>query len=198
MSLLKSIYEWRPWKGERKLDALPFEELTSSYADDPGGTYTEFVRRLQRLIFYAVSEYLLRTEGHTTREAIEEKVGSIFQEFSPQFGSGDPQTILLRYASVIRKELDEEAFHVIGLFFYKQLPTYHIADEQARSVLAAAYQEALSEQTKPMVEILAERFNRNPEEIQRILRKANQDLQTVMNDEFTRDELSELTEGYLP
>lgn len=198
MGVFKSIYEWRPWKQERKLEALPFEELQSSYAESPAGTFTEFTRRLQRLVFYAASEYLGRTQSETTREAIEEKVGRIFEEFSPEFASGEPQKVLLRFASVIRRQLDEESFRVIGPFFYKQLPTYHIADEEARIVLAATYQEALSSQTMPLAEILAERFNRSPEEIQKILQKANEELKRVIAQEFTRDELSDLTDGYLP
>jgi hypothetical protein len=196
MGIIQTIYGWLPWSGERKLEALPFEELQESAAENPVGAYEEFVRRMQRLVFYAAEEYLQRNSAEVTREATEEKVSHIFEEFSPQFGSGDPSTILLRFAAVIRRELDDEAFRVIGLFFYKQLPTYHISDNDARIILAASYQEALSNEGS-LKEALAERFNRSPNEIERILKKAHKEYEKVTSEEFSTDELEELTEGYL-
>lgn len=198
MGFRETIYGWLGLTGERRLEALPFEELQESYAKDPVGTYTEFGRRLQRLVFYAAEEYLSRTSSGVNVAAIEDKVGQIFEEFSPQFGSGDPQTILLRFAAVLRRQLDGESFQVIGRFFYKQLPTYHISDDEARIVLAASYQEALSKQAMSLKEVLADRFNRSPTEIEKILRRANEEFERVITEEFTVEELNELTEGYLP
>lgn len=194
MGIFETIYGW--WTGERKLEALPFNELQASGAENPVSAYTEFIRRLQRLVFYAAEEYLQRNSTQVTREAIEEKVGQIFEEFSPEFGSGDPHTVLLRFAAVIRRELDAEAFGIIGLFFYKQLPTYHISDDEARIILAASYQEALSNEGS-LKEALADRFNRSPDEIERILKRAHEEYEKVITEEFSSDELTELTEGYL-
>jgi hypothetical protein len=195
MAFLQTIYRWL-WTGERKLEALLFEELQDYAAENPEGAYNEFVRRLQRLVFYAAEEYLQRNSSEVTRDAIEEKVGKIFEEFSPQFGSGDPQTILLRFAAVIRRELDADSFGIIGLFYYKQLPTYHISDDEARIILAASYQEALSSEGS-LKEALAYRFNRSPDEIERILKRAHKEYDKVINEEFSSEELNELTEGYL-
>ena len=112
MRRVKSIYEW--WKGKRKLDALPFEELQSTYAEDPVGAYKEFVRRLSRLVFFAATAYLKKVDPKSSQAEIEQKVERIFREFSPQFTSGDPQKILLRFADVIRNELDDATFSALA------------------------------------------------------------------------------------
>jgi len=195
MSFLKTIYRWL-WTDERKLEALLFEELQDYAAENPEGAYNEFIRRLQRLVFYAAEEYLQRKSSEVTRDAIEEKVGQIFEEFSPQFGSDDPQTILLRFAAVMRRQLDADSFGIMGLFYYKQLPIYHISDDEARIILAACYQDALSSEGS-LKEALADRFNRSPDEIEKILKKAHKEYDKVMREEFSSDELNQLTEGYL-
>lgn len=192
MRRVKSIYEW--WKGKRKLDALPFEELQSTYAEDPVGAYKEFVRRLSRLVFFAATAYLKKVDSKSSQAEIEQKVEHIFREFSPQFTSGDPQKILLRFADVIRNELDDATFSAMAPVFYLQLPLYHIADERARRLLAAALQEVKLDEVPYL---LAQRFNEPVEEIEKGLIKANADLQKVIKEDFTPEELRELTEGYV-
>src|SRR5215467_5177838 len=144
MGLLESISRWRPWKARAKVDGIPFEELQNRYSEDANATYKEFIRRLHQLIFYAASEYLERTKGRRRQEEIENIVIGIFEEFSPQFAIGSPDKILVRFAQVIRNQLDDKAFRVIAALFYKQIPIYHLSDEGERRLLAAVYEEGLS------------------------------------------------------
>lgn len=200
MGLIESIYEWRqrkPWRRRPRLDGLPFEELQERYDEDPGGVYKEFIRRLRGLVFWAVNAYMTKINPGTSRDTIEEKTMNIFQEFSPQFIRGEPQTILLRFAAVIRSELDDEVFRAMGVHYYKQLPIYHINDDEARRFLAAAFQYGLHDGEKPIEEMLAERFNETPERVESILTRANAHLKKVIKKDFTPDELKELTEGYV-
>jgi len=100
----------------------------------------------------------------------------------------------LRFADVIRNELDDATFSAMASVFYLQLPIYHIADDRSRRLLAAALQEGRPDEA---VEILAERFNEPVEEIEKGLQKANADLKKVISEDFTPEEIRELTEGYV-
>ena len=192
MRAFKSIYEW--WKGKRRIDAVPFEELQSSYRDDPAGCFKEFVRRLSGLVFSAAASYLKRIDPRTSTGSIRAKTERIFQEFSPQFIGGEPQTILLRFADVIRRELDDATFSAMAPIYYLQLPIYHVADDRSRQLLAAFLQEGKPDE---VVELLAQRFNEPVEQIEYDLQKANRDLRKVISEDFTPEELRELTEGYI-
>ena len=198
MGLFESTYGWIPWKRRPELWAIPFEELQNRYSEDPKAVYEEFVRRLRWLVFYAAEEYMGRTQPGRTREEIEDAVIGIFEDFSPEFNSGEPQMILVRFANILRRALDDEAFRVIARRFYTQFPIYHLSDRWERRLLAAAYEEGLTKQAKSMAESLAERFDVAPDEVRKILAKANNDLAKIIQQEFDVDELRELSEGYLP
>jgi hypothetical protein len=198
MGLFESTYRWIPWKSRPDLRAIPFEELQNRYSEDPKAVYEEFIRRLRWLVFYAVEEYMDRTQPRRTREEIEDTVIGIFQDFSPEFNSGEPQMILVRFANIVRRALDDEAFRVIARRFYRQVPIYHLSEPLERRLLAAAYEEGLSKEGTSMAETLAERFDVAPDEVRKILAQANKNLAKVIQQDFDGDELRELSEGYLP
>jgi hypothetical protein len=199
MDVLETIRRWRLWWGRPKLEALPFEELQNRYGEDTQGVYREFSRRLHKLVFYAAQDYLGRHGDNRAQKDVEELVIRIFEDFGPEFGSGEPTMLLLRFANAIRRVLDEEAFRRIVEFYYRLLPTYHIVDEQERRFLAAAFQAALAgEKEKDLDEILAERFETTVEEAGSILASARHHLDHVIGNEFEAGELHDSTEGYLP
>jgi len=79
------------------------------------------------------------------------------------------------------------------------LPVYHIPDDRERRLLAAAYQEALSQpEGSSFTNSLATRFGVTADEIQTILPRANRTLSKVIQEEFEAGELARLTVGYLP
>jgi hypothetical protein len=198
MGLLDSTYRWRPWRRRPDLSTVPFEELQNYYSGDPKGAYEEFIRRLRQLVFYAAEEYLTRAGSASASDEVENRVMEIFAEFSPEFNSGEPQMILARFAKVIRRLLDEDAFRVIARHFYTQLPLYHLSDAQERRFLAASYEGALSKTESSLAETIAKRFDVTPDEVRKSLPKANQNLAKVIEREFGADELQEISEGYLP
>jgi hypothetical protein len=199
MGLLETISRWRFWGKLPEWDALPFEELQNRYEEGPEAIYKEFIRRLNKLVFYASVDYLKRNRQSVTKQSAEEKMMRTFEEFGPEFGNGEPATLLRRFADAIRRVLDDQAFDGIGYFYYSLLPTYHIRDHQERKLLAASYQAALQgEKGKDIDEALAERFDLSVEKVRLILHSARRRLQDVMDKEFGAAELRELTEGYLP
>src|SRR5208282_6395343 len=122
MDVLETIHRWRLWWGRPKLEALPFEELQNRYGEDPQGVYREFSRRLHKLVFYAAQDYLGRHGDNRAQKDVEELVIRTFEDFGPEFGSGEPTMLLLRFANAIRRVLDEEAFRRIVEFYYRLLP----------------------------------------------------------------------------
>lgn len=198
MGVLETIRRWRPWSGRPRLEALPFEELQNRYAEDPQGVYREFIRRLHRLVFYAAEDYLGR-HGNRDQQEVEEMTMRVFEDFGPEFGSGEPITLLVRFSSAIRRILDGEAFQQIVEVYYRLLPTYHITDDAERRFLAAAYQGALAgDGQRDIDQILAERFETTVEEAGSILASARRHLDDVIGNDFEAAELQEATEGYLP
>src|ERR1700691_4114630 len=118
MGVLETIRRWRPWRGRPRLEALPFEELQNRYAEDPHDVYREFIRRLHRLVFYAAEDYLGR-HGNRDKQEVEEMTMRVFEDFGPEFGSGEPITLLVRFSSAIRRVLDGEAFQQIVEVYYR-------------------------------------------------------------------------------
>lgn len=201
MTLLETIYRWIVFKKHPSLGALPFEELQTRYENEPLAVYEEFIRRLKTLVFYAAHDYLKREHERSGRPAVErleveEKLIEVFREFGTEFTNGTPITILLRFATVIRRLLGDESFEKIACIYYPLLPTYHISNEKERRMLAAAYEEALSGRVD-IDEVLAERFGMSVDEAHSILQKARQHLDQIVNEEFEPGELQEATEGVL-
>lgn len=199
MDVLRTIRRWVRQIQGTKLEALPFEELQNRYKSDPQEIYKEFTRRLHRLVFYASEDFLKRQGGFVRQEVIEERVMRVFEEFGPEFGSGEPIMLLARFASAIRRVLDTAAFELISTFYYRLLPAYHIFDDAQRRFLVAAYQEALgSKQGKMIDEALAERFETTTVQASSILKLARTKLDEVVQNEFEVSELQQATEGCLP
>jgi hypothetical protein len=197
MGVLETIRRWRPWKGRPKLEAVPFEELQNRCAEDPEGVHREFIRRLHKLVFYAAAEYLKR-HGNRDQREVEEMTMRVFEDFAPEFASGEPIRLLVRFSHAIRRVLDREAFEGIVHLYYPLLPTYHIPDDAERRFLAAAYQAVLAgDGERDIDEILAERFETTVEEAGSILASARKHLDEVIRDDFEAAELKEATEGYL-
>jgi hypothetical protein len=182
-----------------RLEALPFEELQNRYKSDDHEIYKEFTRRLHRLVFYASEDFLKRQGVFVGQEEIEELVMRVFEDFGPEFGSGEPIMLLVRFANAIRRVLDPTAFDRISTFYYPLLPAYHISDDLERRYLVGAYQEALgNKQGKMIDEVLAERFETTASEASSILKRARQELDEIIQSEFEVSELQQATEGCLP
>ena len=197
MAPFGTILDWIHWRRNPRLDSLRFEELQERYAEDQQGTYREFIRRLRPLVFYAAEHYLQSIGNAFTEIDVDNKVDEVFEDFSPEFDSGDPATLLQRFAGAIRRVLDDEAFRVIGPTFYRLLPIYNVPDAQQRRFLAAVYEQALSTPDDSVVESLATRMGVTSEEASEVLQRANKSVQKVMREDFSATELRDLTDGYL-
>ena len=199
MRLPQSIHRWIAQKQGGRLEALPFEELQNRYEKDPTGIYREFVRRLHKLVFFAAEDFLRRKGCGLDKNDIEELAVSVFEDFGPAFGIGEPIMLLVRFAFAIRRVLDQDAFVMIATFYYKLLPAYHVSDDDERRFLVGAYQEALGNKDgRAIDEVLAERFETTNAKAASLLRRANEHLEKVIRGEFESSELSQATEGYLP
>jgi hypothetical protein len=200
MGTLETIYRLMRKAGLRPaLDVLPFEELTGHYGWEGEAVFAEFVRRLDRIVFYAALDYCVRQNPSASKDEIEEQKIRVFEDFAPEFGSGDPPTLLRRFAEVIRRGLDEKAFEKIAHRYYYQLPLYHLKDDRQRQFLAAFYQNGVgTEEGKRLAEDLAERFQVTVEEAGRLLEKGQRSVNEIIENDFTTQELSELTEGNVP
>lgn len=197
MAPFRTILDWIPWKGKVSLDSLPFEELQEQYAEDQQGTYREFIRRLRPLVFYAAQQYLQSRGNVLTEIEVNNKTDEVFEDFSPEFGCGDPATLLQRFGGAIRRVLDDEAFRVIALPFYRLLFVYHLRNGEERRFLAAMYEKGLTTSGDSVAESLATRMGVTPEKASETLQRANQNLQKIMHDDFSPAELKDLTDGYL-
>ena len=199
MDLLETIF--RMFKRGSSPESLPYEELHRRFAYDRETVWAEFVRRLRRLVFHCAEESFRLESPSAARdkEEIEERTVRAFTEFYPEFNQGEPKTLLLRFAQAIRRILGEEAFARIALRFYYHLPLYHIQDDQPRRFMAALFENGLA--TRPGKEFasdLADRFQVSVEETKRILEKGQKQLRTIMDKDFSHEELQSLTEGLLP
>jgi hypothetical protein len=182
MPLLQTIY--RRFKRKPSLDRLPFEELAERYKSEPVAVFEEFVRRMQPLIFQAALDFEMRAHPSARDAEVEEMVLKVFEDFTPEFMSGDPSMVLVRFAAAIRR--------VLATRYYHQLPLYHVKDDQQRRFLSASYQNGVG---PTPAEDMAQRFQVPVDEAQRIVRDGNRSLQDVIESDFTEDELSEMTEG---
>ena len=190
MSLHETIYGW--FKGRPGLDRLPFEELAGRYEVEPVAVFEEFVRRLEPLVFQAAFDFVTRTSHPATVVEVEKMTMKVFEDFTPEFASGARSMVLVRFAAAIRRVLDEEAFEAIATRYYHQLPLYHVKDDQQRRLLSASYQCGVG---PTPAEDMAQRFQITVDEAARILRNGNRSLRDVIANDFTEDELNELTEG---
>jgi len=190
MPLLQTIY--KRFKRKPSLDRLPFEELAERYKSEPVAVFEEFVRRMQPLIFQAALDFETRAHPPASDAEVEEMVLKVFEDFTPEFMSGDPSMVLVSFAAAIRRVLDDEAFEAIATRYYHQLPLYHMKDDQQRRFLSASYQNGVG---PTPAEDMAQRFQVPVDEAQRIIRDGNRSLQDVIESDFTEDELSEMTEG---
>lgn len=193
MDVLETIYRWSRWL-RPQLDRLPFEELARRYPREEVEVWTEFLRRLNRIVFYAAEEYLQRTKGTVAQQEADEKTMEVFEEFAPQFASGGPALLLRRFATVIRRVLDREAFESIAYRYYYQLPIYYLEDENQRRVLAACYESGLS---PSLAKQISQRFMMTLADAEKIIQAGNRSLEQIIANDFTPQELSELTEGYV-
>jgi hypothetical protein len=194
MDVLETIYRWSR-RFKPKLDRLPFDELARRYPREELQVWTEFHRRLNKIVLNAAVEYVDRTRGTVSQQEVEEKMMQVFDEFAPRFASGNPDMLLRRFAAAIRRVLDDEAFESIAYRYYYHLPIYHLEDDQQRRVLAACYENALN---LDVAKQMSERFMITVAEAERIIDAANRSLSEVIANDFTPQELSKLTEGYVP
>lgn len=197
MKLLEAIYRLiaRP----TSLDSLPYEELHQRFPNAKRAVWEEFVRRLRRLVFQAVQDNCRRKLPHASLEDLKEQTSQVFAEFYPEFGGGEGETVLLRFARVIRHILEDESFERIARRFYYHLPLYHVQDDQQRRFLAALFENGLATPPgKGFGEDIADRFQVPLEKALEVLRDGRKQLDEVINKEFTEEELRELTEDYLP
>jgi hypothetical protein len=190
MPLFQTIYE--RFKRKPSLDRLPFEELAERYKSEPVAVLEEFVRRMQPLVFQAALDLETRLHPPASNAEVEEMALKVFEDFTPEFMSGDPSMVLVRFAAAIRRVLDDEAFEAIATRYYHQLLLYHVKDDQQRRFLSASYQKRFGPTPE---EDMAQRFQVTVDEARRIIRNANRSLQDVIESDFTEDELSEMTEG---
>lgn len=193
---LGTIFDWIGWKRSPRLDSLPFEELQNHYREDPVATYREFIRRLRPLVFHAAVHYLHSQPGDSP-SAVDKKVDEVFEEFSPQFCGGDPDTLLRRFAVAIRTVLGEDSFAAIGWRFYNLLAVYHLDDPEERRFLAASNENALGIEGTSLAEDLAARLQVTADEVREVLPRANSNLQEVIRSKFSPEDLRDLTEDYL-
>jgi hypothetical protein len=182
----------------RRLQTLPYEELPAYYRVDPRGVSHEFMRRLHKIVCRASVDYALRNPEHgkmTSDQAAELTVRA-FQGFAPEFLSGKPETLLLRFAGVMRQQvLDATAFLSIRRLYYHQLPLYHLKNDEQRRLLAAFYDEALDPTRLGQV---AAEAHLSVDETKRIIKEANQALNRVISNRFKAADLRNLTENLLP
>jgi hypothetical protein len=193
MGLLESIYGWAT-RFRPKLDRLPFDELARRYPREELEVWKEFVRRMNKIVFYAAEEYMQRTREKIVSEEVGEKAMQVFQEFAPQFGSGRTEMLLRRFAIAIRRVLDNEAFESIAHRYYYQLPIYYLEDEAQRRVMAACYESGLS---PSIAKQISERFMITVDDANRIIKAGNRSLEEIITKDFTLQELTEQTEGYV-
>jgi hypothetical protein len=197
MDILRTIYKLLGW--QFALNEVPFEELAERFAGEPHEVSREFVRRLKGLVWYAAEDYLRRSHQPVMQEDVDENMNQVFREFFPQFGAGDPTTLLLRFAEAIRNVLDAAAFKMIAHRYYYLLPIYHLKDDEQRRLLSAFFQNGLGTRVgSDFAEDLAEEFHMPVEKVVKVLRLGATELQRIIKNDFTPTELNELTEGYLP
>jgi hypothetical protein len=171
MPLLETIYGL--FKGKPALDRLPFEELAGRYESEPVAVFEEFVRRMQPLVFQAALDFVTRVNPPPSKPEVEKMSLKVFEDFTPEFISGEPSMVLVRFAAAIRRVLDEEAFDAIATRYYYQLPLYYMKDDQQRRFLAASYQSGVGQMP---TEDLAERFQVTVDDASRIIREGNRSL----------------------
>lgn len=197
MRVLESLWA-RLW-GTRPLESLPYEELLARYSKAPRAVYTEFCRRLHRTVFYAALDYAKRHAPADAEREANELTIRVFEAFAPQVASGEPATGLRRFAGVIRTLLDEEAFRMVARIYYRQLPLYHMENDEQRRVLAALFDDGLAVPSgTSMAESVAERFHMSVVRADVVIKMARQRLDRVIQEDFDPDELRSLTEDTLP
>jgi len=189
MPLFQTIYEM--FKRKTSLDRLPFEELAERYESEPVAAFEEFVRRMKLLVFQAALDFVRRAHPPASDAEVEEMVLKVFEDFTPEFASGEPSMVLVRFAAAIRRVLDDDAFEAIATRYYRQLPLYYVKDDQQRRFLSALYQDGVG---PTPAEDMAQRFQVTDDEARRIIRDGNRSLQDVIESDFTEDELREMTE----
>ena len=193
MGLFDAIMLWvqRPLP----LDQLPFELLVEEHALRPQEVQDVFVRRLYPTVFQA-AQANIRRKGEVPTETMAGALANVvFTQFAPEFASGRPEMVLVRFASIIRRTLGNDAFKEVAPRYYAQLPIFYIENDEQRRFLAAAYSDGLAPELDKR---LAARFCVSREHCRAILKQANRAYQAVIDKEFRPEELSRLTEGYLP
>jgi hypothetical protein len=203
MSLLETISRWIQGRGSNWLESAPFEELVDKYAHgglgDKREIYGEFARRFSRLVFRAAQDFAERRNVPNVEAEASKLKDKIFRSFVPHMAAGDQNYCLRRFAIHIRNLLDDKAFSFIARAFYYQLPVYHISNDEQRRILAAMLQTELSTAGEASyVEKVAQDFHISPLRATNLIKRANQQLEKIIANDFEADELEQFTEGYVP
>lgn len=203
MQLLDTIYRLVKSFGSEWVERAPYEELFRRYKraniSEKGQIYYEFCSRLSRLVYRASQDYVQRGKTAESDDSVEKLKDRVFRSFAPDMAAGDPDYGLRRFGTHISNILDKEAFDCIARAFYYQLPIYHIANDEQRRILAAMLQAEMSKKKgSSYVEQVAEDFCMSPERVKVVMKAANKRLEYVIDNDFEREELRELTQGYLP
>jgi hypothetical protein len=78
------------------------------------------------------------------------------------------------------------------------LPIYCLSNDRQRQALALLYQQGYDTEDMDPAEWLAERLGIRAEQAETILTAANQAFARIVANDYTAEELSEMTEGCLP
>jgi hypothetical protein len=189
------LTEWLAWfKGRPSLGDAPYEDLVRRYVALPEEVFGEFVRRVQPIVLLAAEEYGHRNGIANLRDFVVQKATEVFVSFAAVITSGRPELVLVRLAHVVRQTLDQEAFDSVSRMLYEQIPLYHLRDRDQRRCLQAMYASGLRATPREV----AERLLLPETEAEALIKAGNQALQRVIEEDFTAEELHDMTEGHLP
>lgn len=196
MQFLEKIRELL--RGQKPLESVPYEVLVERHSLDPEGVCREFMRRLQKTVFFAALDYSKRQQKGNPKVDPDDVTSAIFMTFFGEFNNGSPESLLTRFAGTIRRYLDEEAFSQIAYAYYRQIPLYHIEDDEQRKYLAALFDNEATKQGKSIAEEIADRFQVSATKAESVIEQGRTRLNQIIQNDFDAEELRQMTEGRYP
>jgi len=190
--LLSRLWHWL--RGRPSLDSAPYEELLRRYPSEPEAVFHEFMRRLHEIVFMAAAEFCSRRGVPAVQDKAAELTMSAFESFLPEMGAGEPEMVLRRFAGMIRRTLDDEAFDSIERVYYRHLLLYHLQDDNQRRALEAMFASGLAATAQQ----IAARLLLPVATVERLLQDGNRELERIRNADFEEAELKLMTDGRLP